>query len=75
MVGLTPSGTRKPVREWKDGIARIAAATKVPIVPAVMNYRTKTVHFAPLIEAVSEVGDIMNRVRAEAVNGVPRFAV
>lgn len=75
VIGLTPSGTRKPVKEWKDGIARIAAAAQVPIVPAVMNYKTRTVHFAPLIEAVSEVGDIMNRVRAEALNGVPRFSV
>jgi 1-acyl-sn-glycerol-3-phosphate acyltransferase len=75
VIGVTPSGTRKPVREWKDGIARIAAAAQVPIVPAVMNYKTRTVHFGPLIEAVSEVGEIMNRVRAEALNGVPRFSV
>ena len=74
VVGLTPSGTRKPVREWKDGIARIAAATKVPIVPVVMNYRTKTVHLAPLIEAVNEVGEIMSQVRAQAAHGVPRFS-
>ena len=53
VLGITPSGTRKPVKEWKDGIARIAAAAQVPIVPAVMNYRTRTVHFAPLIEGVT----------------------
>ena len=74
VIGVTPSGTRKPVREWKDGIARIAKAAQVPIVPAVMNYRTRTVHFGPLIEAVTEVGEIMTRVRAEASNGVPRFS-
>ena len=34
-------------KDWKDGIARIAAAAQVPVVPAVMNYRTRTVHFAP----------------------------
>ena len=74
VLGITPSGTRKPVKEWKDGIARIAAAAQVPIVPAVMNYRTRTVRFAPLIEGVSEVRHIMERIRAEAASGMPRFA-
>ena len=74
ILGITPSGTRKPVKEWKDGIARIAAAAQVPIVPAVMNYRTRTVRFAPLIEGVSEVRQIMERIRAEAASGMPRFA-
>ena len=74
ILGITPSGTRKPVKEWKDGIARIAAAAQVPIVPAVMNYKTRTVRFAPLIEGISEVRQIMERIRAEAANGMPRFS-
>ena len=74
VLGITPSGTRKPVKEWKDGIARIAAAAQVPIVPAVMNYRTRTVHFAPLIEGVTEVCQIMERIRDEASKGIPRFS-
>ena len=74
ILGITPSGTRKPVKEWKDGIARIAAAAQVPIVPAVMNYRTRTVHFAPLIEGVTEVRQIMERIRDEASKGIPRFS-
>ena len=75
ILGITPSGTRRPVTEWKDGFARIAAAAKVPVVPAVLNYRTKTVRLAPLIEGVTEIQQIMARVRAEAANGIPRFAV
>ena len=74
ILGITPSGTRRPVKDWKDGIARIAAAAQVPIVPAVMNYRTRTVHFAPLIEGVSEVRQIMERIRDEASKGIPRFS-
>ena len=74
ILGITPSGTRKPVKEWKDGIARIAAAAQVPIVPAVMNYKTRTVRFAPLIEGISEVRQIMERIRAEAASGMPRFS-
>ena len=74
VLGITPSGTRRPVKDWKDGIARIAAAAQVPIVPAVMNYRTRTVHFAPLIEGVSEVRQIMERIRDEASKGIPRFS-
>ena len=74
VLGITPSGTRKPVQDWKDGIARIAAAAQVPVVPAVMNYRTRTVHFAPLIEGVPEVRQIMERIRDEASKGIPRFS-
>ena len=74
ILGITPSGTRKPVKEWKDDIARIAAAAQVPIVPAVMNYKTRTVRFAPLIEGISEVRQIMERIRAEAAGGMPRFS-
>ena len=74
VLGITPSGTRKPVKEWKDGIARIAAAAQVPIVPAVLNYRTRTVHFAPLIEGVTEVRQIMERIRDEASKGIPRLS-
>ena len=74
ILGITPSGTRKPVKEWKDGIARIAAAAQVPIVPAVMNYKTRTVRFAPLIEGISEVRQIMERIRAEAASGMPRLS-
>ena len=74
ILGITPSGTRKPVKEWKDGIARIAAAAQVPIVPAVLNYNTRTVRFAPLIEGISEVRQIMERIRAEAASGMPRLS-
>jgi 1-acyl-sn-glycerol-3-phosphate acyltransferase len=74
ILGITPSGTRRPVNEWKDGFARIATAAKVPVVPAVLNYRTKTVRLAPLIEGVTEIQQIMNRVRAEAASGMPRMA-
>ena len=74
ILGITPSGTRRPVSEWKDGFARISAAAKVPVVPAVLNYRTKTVRLAPLIEGVTEIQQIMNRVRAEAASGIPRMA-
>ena len=74
ILGITPSGTRRPVSEWKDGFARIAAAAKVPVVPAVLNYRTKTVRLAPLIEGVTEIQQIMSRVRAEAARGIPRMA-
>jgi 1-acyl-sn-glycerol-3-phosphate acyltransferase len=72
VLGVTPSGTRKPVKEWKDGFARIAAAAKVPVVPAVLNYKTRTVRFAPLIEGLTEVKDIMQRLREEAASGIPR---
>ena len=74
ILGITPSGTRRPVNEWKDGFARIATIANVPIVLAVLNYKRRTVRLASVIEGVSEVGHIMDRVRAEAATGVPRMA-
>ena len=72
VLGSTPSGTRKSGGEWKQGFARLAASARVPVLPAVLNYETRTVRFAPLIEGIFEVEKILMLVRQEAATGVPR---
>lgn len=72
VLGITPEGTRASVKEFKAGFARIAAAAKVPVLPAVLNYQTRTVRFANLIENVSDVDEIMQRVQVEAATGIAR---
>jgi hypothetical protein len=42
------------------------------VLPAVLNYRTKTVRFAPLIEGIASVEEIVRRVQAEAATGTTR---
>ncbi len=72
ILGITPSGTRKGGGKWKQGFALIAASAKVPVLPAVLNYETRTVRFAPLIEDIFDVERILTLVRQEAATGMPR---
>lgn len=74
VLGITPEGTRGGATEFKTGFARIAAAAKVPVLPAVLDYQQRTVRFAQLIEEVSDVGAIVDRVRLEAATGRVRSA-
>jgi len=73
VLGITPEGTRRGVTRWKEGFARIAAAAKVPVLPAVLNYETRTVVFAPLIEDVANIESVLARVKQASLVGVPRL--
>jgi 1-acyl-sn-glycerol-3-phosphate acyltransferase len=72
VLGITPEGTRHGVVKLKEGFARIALASNVPILPAVIDYQRRTVRFAELIENLSNLEAIMQRVQIEALTGVPR---
>ena len=72
VLGITPEGTRSGVRRWKEGFARIAAAADVPVLPAVLNYRTKTVVLAPLVAGAQTAEAILTAVQAVSQQGVPR---
>ena len=72
ILGITPSGTRKRVTKWKKGFAILAVSARVPVMPAILNYETRTVRFAPLIEDVFDVEKILMLVRREAETGTSR---
>ena len=40
-LGITPEGTRKPVKEWKKGFYFIALKAKVPILLIGLDYGKK----------------------------------
>jgi 1-acyl-sn-glycerol-3-phosphate acyltransferase len=42
-LGMSPEGTRKKTKKWRTGFYYIALEAKVPIIPASMDYKTKTV--------------------------------
>ena len=63
-LGITPEGTRKPVKHWKSGFLRIARASGVPIQPIFIDYPTKTFTFGPLVEATDDIDGDMARIRA-----------
>ena len=72
ILGITPEGTRSRVREWRKGFAQIAAAASVPVVPTIVNFDTREVRFADVIDDVDDPEITLARVQAEAETGVPR---
>jgi 1-acyl-sn-glycerol-3-phosphate acyltransferase len=61
---LAPEGTRKTGRWWKSGFLKIAEATNVPVVPAAIDYPTKTVTLGDALSFDGDVSEFMDRVRA-----------
>ena len=73
ILGIAPEGTRRNVLEWKRGFALIAQSAKVPVMPAVLNYETKVVHFHDLLDDVSDAERILSAVQQAAASGAPRL--
>ena len=46
-IALAPEGTRKKVSDLKTGFYYMARKANVPIVPCLLDYEHKTVHFLP----------------------------
>lgn len=63
-LGITPEGTRKPVKQWKSGFLRIARASGIPIQPIFIDYPTKTFTVGPLVTASDHPDADMARIRA-----------
>ena len=72
ILGLAPEGTRGKVKKWKKGFAVIAQATNVPVLPVLLDYKTKTVRFKKLITEVSDVDKTMATMQAYALTATPR---
>lgn len=61
---IAPEGTRKAGRWWKSGFLSIAEAADVPVVPAGIDYLTKTVALGDAISFDGDVRPFMDRLRA-----------
>jgi 1-acyl-sn-glycerol-3-phosphate acyltransferase len=72
ILGLAPEGTRGKVTEWKKGFAVIAKATKVPVLPILLDYKTKTIIFKPLITDVSDVEKTLEQIQTYAAMATPK---
>jgi 1-acyl-sn-glycerol-3-phosphate acyltransferase len=42
ILTITPEGTRRPVKRWKNGFHRISKAAGVPLIMGFIDYKTKT---------------------------------
>lgn len=72
ILGIAPEGTRGKVKRWKKGFALIAQATNVPVLPALLDFKTKSIRFEPLITDVSDVSKTMAAMQAYASTATPK---
>ncbi len=75
VLGITPEGTRRSASGWKRGFALIAQGANVPVLPAILNYRTRIIRFGDLITEVGNVDDTMLVMQQAAATGAPRSEV
>ena len=61
---IPPEATRQRAEHWKSGFYRIALAAEVPIIPTILDYRTKTGGFGPALHPTGNIGDDMDVLRA-----------
>lgn len=60
---LAPEGTRSRAEHWRSGFHRIARQAEVPLLPAWIDYPSRRIGFAPLMELTSNVQADMDRLR------------
>ena len=69
MLGIAPEGTRNSDGTLKAGFARIAMAALAPVVPVIVNYKTKTLTLGTPITDLSSVESIIAAVKAQGQSG------
>ena len=72
MLGIAPEGTRNSDGTLKAGFARIAKAASAPVLPVIVNYKTKTLTLGQLITDLSDVNGIMVAVKVQGLTGQRR---
>ncbi len=72
VIGITPEGTRDTVREWKSGFARIAVHSRVPVLPAIVNYHERMIYLQSAITSFDSVDAVLGATQAAAAVGSPR---
>lgn len=64
ILAIPPEGTRSLAREWKSGFYHIAHGAGVPLVISVLDYGTKTVRLAAVVETSGDYDADLALIRA-----------
>ena len=72
ILGIAPEGTRNSDGTLRAGFARIAKAASAPVVPIIVNYKTKTLTLGKLITDLSDVESIIAAVTEQGLTGQRR---
>lgn len=63
ILGVTPEGTRRQVKEWKTGFYRIAERAQVPLALAYWDYDRKVFGIGPSFAASGDLDADMERIK------------
>ncbi|PJK06984.1 acyltransferase [Lysobacteraceae bacterium NML120232] len=63
-IGLAPEGTRKQVKDWKNGFWKLARGADVPVIQAYFHYPDKVIGIGPAIRMSEDADADMTRIRA-----------
>jgi 1-acyl-sn-glycerol-3-phosphate acyltransferase len=77
VLALSPEGTRQRVEQWKTGFYHIARSADVPIVPAVIDFKRRTVRFGSPLHPQGAMEAEIRQLRAyfdDAVGKRPDLA-
>jgi 1-acyl-sn-glycerol-3-phosphate acyltransferase len=78
-LAITPEGTRKRTKKWKQGFYYVALAANVPIVVAVLDYGSKTINFKtifyPTGDAARDIPTIISYYKGAMARHPERFDV
>ena len=72
MLAIAPEGTRNSDGTLRAGFARIAKAAAAPVLPVIVNYKTKTLSVGKLITDLSDVESIIAAVKEQGLTGQRR---
>lgn len=70
VLAIPPEGTRSATREWKSGFYHIAHGAGVPLVLSVLDYGTRTVSLAAVIEPSGDYEADLAIIRSYYANAV-----
>lgn len=72
---IAPEGTRDGAEDWKRGFWRIAQGAGVPVLPAAIDYRAKTIHFGPpLMPGDDYAADLATLLAFYVEHSLPKHA-
>lgn len=70
---IMPEGTRKSSPKWKSGFYHVAYKAEAALVPAVLNYRDRSLTFMPVFSPMGDFEADLPRLLHSFVSGVPRY--
>lgn len=74
IIGLAPEGTRSRAAKWKRGFYQIAQAAQVPVVPAYLDYRRRTIGLGAMLMPSGDYAADLETLQAFYRTITPKYA-